>query len=113
MSVLLDESLFGEAIRNASLGAWLSREASVLAVNRACAEMTGYTRTELISGLVGSLAADDATRRQEEEVRAGRRVHGIAKLLRKDAHVIEVGYLVTSTRVARDTLTLGLIWQTA
>jgi PAS domain S-box-containing protein len=107
---MLEQSIFGEAVHNASVGAYLVRGDDVVALNDAVCTLTGYTREEIVGGLAGSIAADDDARRQGDEVKAGRRSTGTARILRKDGSVVPVSYLVTRTRVARDTLQLGLLW---
>jgi PAS domain S-box-containing protein len=107
---LLEQSLFGEAIENCRIGAFLEREQRVIAVNQAVSELTGYSHDEIVSGRVPPLAAEEDTQRQRDEVRAGRRSEGKGRIRRKDGSIIGVSYLVARTRVARDTLLLGFLW---
>ena len=111
MSSFLQESLFGEAIGNASVGAWVSRGESVLAINGAVCDLTGYSREEIIAGLVPPLAADDDSQQQVAEIREGRRSAGTARLVRKDERVIAVSYVISRSSIARDPVTLGLLWE--
>jgi PAS domain S-box-containing protein len=111
VSSFLHESLFGEAIGNAAVGAWLARGESVLALNAAVCDLTGYSREEIIAGLVPPLAADDESEAQAAEIRAGRRSHGTARLVRKDERVISVSYVLSQSSIARDPVTLGLLWE--
>ncbi len=113
MSHLVEQSIFGEAIQNADVGAFVLNGEVVVAVNSAVAELTGYSLEEIIGGGVPSLAADDDTRRQREEVFAGGRTSGLGRIHRKDGAVVSIRYLVSKTRVARDTLFLGLLWAEA
>ena len=110
MTHLVQQSIFGEAVQNADIGAFVVSGRIVVAVNRAVADLTGYTADEIIGGGVPSLAADEDTRRQREEVLAGSRTSGAGRILRKDGSVVAVRYLVSRTRVARDTLMLALVW---
>ena len=110
---MLEQSIFGEAVHNAPVGAYLVRGSNVVALNDAVCTLTGYTREEIVGGLASSIAADDDARRQGDEVKAGRRSAGTARILRKDGSVLPVSYLVTRTRVARETLQLGLLWAEA
>jgi PAS domain S-box-containing protein len=110
---MLEQSIFGEAVHNAPVGAYLARGDEVVALNDAVCTLTGYTREEIVGGLAGSIAADEESRRHEDEVKAGRRTAGSVRIVRKDGTVVPVSYLVTRTRVARDTLQLGLLWADA
>jgi PAS domain S-box-containing protein len=110
VSHLLEQSIFGEALHNASVGAYIARGEDVLALNDAMCTLTGYSRDEIVGGLAADIAADDEARRQGEDVKAGRRSSGSVRIVRKDGTVLPVSYVVTSTRVARDTLQLGLLW---
>ena len=111
VSSFLHESLFGEAIGNASIGAWLARGEAVLAINAAVSDLTGYSREEIIAGLVPPLAADDESQEQAAEIRAGRRSHGTARLVRKDERVISVSYVISRSVIGREPVTLGLLWE--
>jgi PAS domain S-box-containing protein len=113
MSRRIDESLFGEAVQRAEVAAYLATDAGVIAVNDAVTDLTGYTRDEIFSNLVPPVAADEATRRVGEEVRAGRRFSGEARIKHKDGSVLSVRFLVSQTQVARDRLTLGFLWADA
>lgn len=113
MSHLVEQSIFGEAVQNADVGAFVLNGRVVVAVNRAVSDLTGYSLEEIIGGGVSSLAADDDTRRQRDEVFSGSRTSGTGRILRKDGSVIAIGYLISRTRVARDTLMLGLVWAEA
>ena len=110
MTHLVQQSIFGEAVQNADVGAFVVNGQVVVAVNRAVADLTGYTLEEIIGGGVPSLAADEDTRRQREEVLTGSRTSGTGRILRKDGSVVAIRYLISKTRVARDTLMLGLLW---
>ena len=113
MSHLVQQSIFGEAVQNADVGAFLLNGEIVVAVNDAVANLIGYSLEEIFTGGVPPLAADDDTKRQREEVFAGTRTTGKGRIHRKDGSVISIGYLVSKTRVARDTLMLGLLWAEA
>jgi PAS domain S-box-containing protein len=110
---LVQQSIFGEAVQNAEVGALILSGQLIVAVNQAVADLTGYTPDEIIGGGVPSLAADEDTRRQREEVFAGSRTSGEGRILRKDGTVVAVRYVISHTRVARDTLMLGLLWPEA
>ena len=110
MSHLLEQSILGEALHNATVGAYLARGDEVLALNDAICALIGYSRDEIVGGLANDIGADDDARRQTDEVRSGRRRAGSARIVRKDGEVVAVSYVVTPTRVARDLLQLGLVW---
>ncbi|HET7044222.1 MAG TPA: PAS domain-containing protein [Gaiellaceae bacterium] len=110
---MLEQSIFGEAVHNASVAAYISRGDEVLALNDAVCSLTGYSRDEIVGGLARAIAADDESRRQGDEVKAGRRTSGSVRIVRKDGVIVRVSYLVAPTRVARDTLQLGLLWADA
>jgi PAS domain S-box-containing protein len=113
VSHLVQQSIFGEAVQNADVGAFLLNGDVVVAVNGAVSDLIGYSTDEIITGGVPPLAADDETRRQREEVFAGSRTSGTGRIHRKDGSVVSIRYLVSQTRVARDTLMLGLLWADA
>jgi PAS domain S-box-containing protein len=107
----IEESIWGEAVINAEVAAFLTREeGGVLLVNDAVTELTGYSAEEIFANQVPPLHADEATAAIGEDVRAGRRTHGSARIRRKDGTVIPVSFYIAKTRVARDVLTFGLMW---
>lgn len=110
---LVQQSIFGEAVQNAEVGAFILNGQIVVAANRAVAELTGYTEEEIIGRGVPSLAADEDTRRQRADVFAGSRASGAGRILRKDGTVVGIRYVIAQARVARDTLMLGLLWPEA
>jgi PAS domain S-box-containing protein len=114
MPTSIQESIWGEAVINAAVAAFLTREGGgVLLVNDAVTELTGYSAEEIFANQVPSLHADAETTVISEEVRTGRRTHGSARIRHKDGTVIPVLFYVAKTRVARDVLTFGLLWREA
>jgi PAS domain S-box-containing protein len=111
---VIDESIWGEAVQNAAVAAFLSREEGVVTVNRAVTELTGYTFEEILGDDVPPLGVDpEESKRLETEVRSGARATGNTRIRHKNGAIVRISFLVARTIVGRDTMMFGLLWADA
>lgn len=113
---LLTESLFGEAVVNSDVAAFLIHDEIIIAANDAATRLTGYGLDELVALSVDRLAADPRTPEEREAARAaaarGEWQAGATRIRRRDGETRTVTYLAGQTVVGRRQTFLGLAWET-
>lgn len=97
---LLQETLLGEALEHAPVGAIvLDERGGYLAANRMACELSGYARDELLAGGARALAFDaESTRIAMARMESGDLRGGTARMRRKDGEPVTCEYRVGATR---------------
>ncbi len=97
---LIQETLLGEALEHAPVGAIvLDEQGGYLAANRMACKLLGYSRDELLEGGARALALDPSSLPDTmAHMVNGDLTGGIAKMKRQDGSVITCEYRVGATR---------------
>jgi PAS domain S-box-containing protein len=97
---LIQETLLGEALEHAPVGAIvLDEQGGYLAANRMACKLSGYSREELLEGGARALALDPSSLPDTMAHMAnGDLTGGIATMRRQDGSVITCEYRVGATR---------------
>ncbi len=96
----LQETLLGEALEHAPVGALVLDEAGhYLAANRMACRLTGYARAELLALRPADLAVDPSNVAETlRSMACGELDHGEARIRCKDGQCVSVEYRVGATR---------------
>jgi PAS domain S-box-containing protein len=97
---LIQETLLGEALEHAPVGAIvLDEQGGYLAANRMACELSGYSRDELLEGGARALALDPSSLPTTmARMATGDLKGGVADMKRQDGSVITCEYRVGATR---------------
>lgn len=97
---LIQETLLGEALEHAPVGAIvLDEQGGYLAANRMACELSGYSREELLEGGARALALDPSTLPiPMTRMANGDLQGGVAQMKRRDGSLITCEYRVGATR---------------
>ncbi|MDP9492491.1 MAG: PAS domain S-box protein [Actinomycetota bacterium] len=97
---LIQETLLGEALEHAPVGAIvLDEQGGYLAANRMACELSGYSREELLAGGARALSLDpNSLPGAMARMANGDLQGGVAEMKRHDGSVITCEYRVGATR---------------
>jgi PAS domain S-box-containing protein len=97
---LIQETLLGEALEHAPVGAIvLDEQGGYLAANRMACELSGYSREELLEGGARALALDPSSLPDTmAHMASGQLTGGVAQMRRQDGSAITCEYRVGATR---------------
>jgi PAS domain S-box-containing protein len=97
---LIQETLLGEALEHAPVGAIvLDEQGRYLAANRMACELSGYSREELLEGGARALALDPSSLPETmAHMASGELTGGVGQMKRQDGSVLRCEYRVGATR---------------
>ena len=97
---LIQETLLGEALEHAPVGAIvLDEQGGYLAANRMACQLSGYTREDLLEGGARALALEPRGLPDTmAHMASGQLTGGVARMKRQDGSVITCEYRVGATR---------------
>jgi PAS domain S-box-containing protein len=111
---LVQETLLGEAIEHAPVGAIvLDEDGRYLAANRLACELSGYTRDELLAG--GAQALTPTPERMSEtldRMASGELQGGVAEMVCKDGTSVTCEFRVGATRSGGLPFHVLVFWET-
>jgi PAS domain S-box-containing protein len=111
---LVQETLLGEALEHAPIGAIvLDEEGRYLAANRRACKLSGYSREELLDGGASEFAFDPARLSAMAQMANGDLHGGIAELKRKDGMHITCEYRFGATRSGGLPFFVVVFWERA
>lgn len=108
VSDLLLGALLADAVEGAKLGLFVyDEEGRYIAVNRAAAELLGYSREELLRHDVGDFTPGGLDR---SIMQVSARREGVRKLRRRDGSEVVAAFLVVPARVSSLAYHLAVVW---
>jgi PAS domain S-box-containing protein len=106
-------TLLGEGSLGAELAMLLADERGYyVAVNDDACELTGYSRSALVSLRAGELAADEASRGIYDKLMSRQKLRGRKLVRRADGLVVQCRYWGIPTTVGRLPYFIVLLWPT-
>jgi PAS domain S-box-containing protein len=109
----IQQTLLGEALEAYEIAAFvIAEDLTIMAVNRAAVELTGYPRAELLELTAPDMTSSPA-RLQERyaAILSGSLSRSEGELVRKDGVVVPVEYRIHATRIAdAPGYYLSLVW---
>lgn len=111
---LVQETLLGEALEHAPMGAIvLDEDGRYLAANRVACELSGYTREELLEGGARALALDPGRLPERmSRMASGDLRSGVGRLRRKDGVPVTCEFRVGATRSGGMPFFVVVFWET-
>ena len=104
-------TLLGEAALTAEVAALLADEdGQYIAVNDEAVRLTGYTRSELTSGRMGFLGADEQSRAIFQHINRRKKLQGRKLIKRREGDVLACRYWAIPAKVTELPYFLLLLW---